>query len=85
MSTMNPNGDSQVIYAKPWRLKSGKWGARLRAEFAENLYPGDEIRIRTRSGKEWPMLVDRIERREREYVVIRTRPRGPKQQLSLPL
>jgi hypothetical protein len=48
MTTLTP--------ATPAKLRSGEWGARVHGPAK----PGDEIEVRTKSGKSWTAVVDRV-------------------------
>lgn len=52
---MNPATD--VLTGHPAKLKSGEWGAHIDGHDAKH---GDIVRIRSKSGKVWESVVDRV-------------------------
>jgi len=52
------NAETKAVLAgHPAKLKSGEWGVRIDGHEGGH---GDVVRIRTRSGKEWDAVVERV-------------------------
>ncbi len=48
---------NDVLTGHPAKLKSGEWGAHIDGHAAQH---GDIVRIKTKSGKEWDSVVERV-------------------------
>lgn len=60
------NGDCPI--ARPTKLPSGDWGARVEGA----VEPGDEIVIITRAGKTWPGRVEHVVSTDGDATIVST-------------
>lgn len=50
----------KIVRATPARLRSGAWGAKIEGKIARRIQKGQQIQIRTRSGKSWQATIAKV-------------------------